>query len=423
MRAKIRASLTVLLLLLAGRAGAQFQYTPPGGPEEKPENRREALERDVAQARYHLGAVRIAPWAALRDVAYVRSLFTSSGQGAPSDLTATVGAGFHAYLHNTPKVIWTLGVLPEYVWWQREPARRRLNGQYQLGVQGYFNRLTIEARAGREQQLQIITPEVPVLASARADGGEVLVEVKVTHSVFAFASFAGTQETNLVDTEPDPLTRSLTLLDRKERVLRGGLRWQPRQEWSVALGVESTRADFERTALPRSNSGTSSLLQVHFRSHYAGFDFEIDDRSINAQHGADFVPFHKATGSAAFFLGTRTRLQGSIYGSRNLIYSLATDYAYLQDDRVGTALVVDLGFHASGRIFAEAGKDDYAAFSPAIPRRSDDVSSLGGQLNFDLGGQLIVGIQILRSRFNSNLPGGDRTFTSAGLTVNLFGGR
>src|SRR4029077_7398342 len=127
---------------------------PPGGPAEKPVSRREAIDSEVAQARYHLGVVRIAPWLELRDVAYVRSLFSSGVQSSPSDFTATVGAGFHAYLRNTPKVTWSLGVLPEYVWWQRKTERRRLNGHYKLGVQGYFNRLTVEASGGREQQLQ-----------------------------------------------------------------------------------------------------------------------------------------------------------------------------------------------------------------------------------------------------------------------------
>jgi hypothetical protein len=422
MRAKIRASLTVLLLLLAGRAGAQFQYTPPGGPEEKPESHKEAIEREVAQARYHLGVVRIAPWAVLRDMAYVRSLFASGVQRTPSDFTATVGAGFHAYLHNTPKVTWSLGVLPEYVWWRRETERRRVNGHYQLGVQGYFNRLTVEAKAGREQQLQIVTPEVPVLASARADGAEVLVEVEVTHSVYAFTSAAETQETNLVETEVDPLTRSLALLDRKERVLRGGLRWQPHREWWVALGVEGSRTDFGHIALPRSNSGTAPLLRIHFRNRYAGFDGEIDDRSLDAQRGADFVPLHKVTGNAAFLFGTK-RLGGSVYGSRNLVYALASGYAYLQDDRVGTALLMDFGFHSNGRLFAEAGKNEYTGFSPGIPRRADDVTSVGGELDFELGGRLVAGIQILRSRFNSNLPGEDRSFTSAGLTLKLLGTR
>jgi hypothetical protein len=422
MRAKIRASITVLLLLLAGRAGAQFQYTPPGGPAEKPVDRKAALERDVSQARYHLGAVRIAPRAVLHDVAYVRSLFNSAGESVPADLTASVGLGFHAYLRNTPKVTWTLGVLPEYVWWQRQTRRRRVNGHYQLGVQAYFNRLTVEATAGREQQLQIISPEVPVLASARADGANLLVEIELTHSLFAFTSAGETKDTNLVETEPDPLTRSLVLLNRRERLLRGGLRWQPHDHWWIALGVESSRADFERTSLPRSNSGTSGLLQVHWQGHYVGFDGEIDNRSLEAQHGAAFVPLHKVTGNAAVILGTRNRLGGSIYTSRNLFYSLSSGYAYLEDDRVGAALLFNLGFRAGSRLFVETGKNRYTAFSPDIPRRSDDVFSVGGQIDYQLVRHVTLGIQVLRSRFNSNLPGEDRTFTSAGLTLNLLGG-
>ncbi|MFY9821551.1 MAG: hypothetical protein WAM82_09215 [Thermoanaerobaculia bacterium] len=420
MRAKIRASSIVLLLLMAGRAGAQFQYTPPGGPEEKPASRRETTESEIAQTRYHLGAVRLAPWAVLRDIAYVRSLFSSGVQAPPNDFTATVGLGFHAYLHNTPKVIWSLGVLPEYVWWQKQAERRRVNGHYKLGLQAYFNRLTVEATAGREQQLQIVTPEVPVLASARADGAEVLVEVELAHTLFAFTSAAETQLTNLVESEVDPLTQSLALLDRKERLLRGGLRWQPRKDGWVALGVEGTRADFEHTALPRSNSGTAPLLQVHFRNRYTGFDGEVADRSLDARRGSDFVPFHQVTGNAGIFLGTK-RLGGSIYSSRNLSYALADGYAYLQDDRLGTSLFMDFGFHTSGRVFAETGRNEYTAFTPDIPHRVDDVSSVGGQLNFELGGRLVAGIQILRSRFNSNLPGDDRTFTSAGLTFKLVG--
>ncbi|HEY4590640.1 MAG TPA: hypothetical protein VII86_15545, partial [Thermoanaerobaculia bacterium] len=133
-----RASLTLILCLVAlsgaDRAGAQsiFEYTPPGGPEEKPESRQQELEHQVETARYHLGPVRVAPWATLRDIAYVRSLFTSSGVEQPADVTATVGAGFRAYLPNGAKATWIAQVLPEYVWWQKEVERRQLNGRYFL---------------------------------------------------------------------------------------------------------------------------------------------------------------------------------------------------------------------------------------------------------------------------------------------------
>lgn len=177
-RLKTRASMKVLRLaalglaafgLTAKSAGAQFlQYTPPGGPEVRPESRQDELKRELAEARYHLGPVRIAPWFSLHDIAYVQSVLTTGGEQLPNDLTATFGAGFRAYLHNGPKAIWTAQVLPEYVFWLHQTDRRQLDGRYQLGYNAYFNHLTVEAKAGREQLQQLVTPEVPVPVSSGA---------------------------------------------------------------------------------------------------------------------------------------------------------------------------------------------------------------------------------------------------------------
>jgi hypothetical protein len=103
------------------------------------------------------------------------------------------------------------------------------------------------------------------------------------------------------------------------------------------------------------------------------------------------------------------------------MYALAPGYAYLQDDRLGGALLVALGYRTRLRAFAEAGTNDYTAFAPTVPARSDDVSSYGTGLEFDVGRGVLVGLQALRSEFDSNLAGGDRTYTAAGLTVTLGG--
>ena len=126
MRLKIPAATTLVLLLMAGSAGAQFQYIPPGGPEEKPASRKEALDLELSRAHYRLGPVRVAPWASLHDVGYVRSLLTT-GRQLPADFTATAGAGFRAYVRNGPKVTWSAGVLPEYLWWRKQASRRRVD--------------------------------------------------------------------------------------------------------------------------------------------------------------------------------------------------------------------------------------------------------------------------------------------------------
>ena len=425
MRLKIRVSMTVILcflaLLQANNAGAQFlQYTPPGGPAEKPESRKEALEREVERARYHLGPVRVAPWASLHDIAFIRSLL-SDGQRPPSDVNATVGAGFRAYLRNGRKVTWTGQVLPEYVWWNQQSERRQLNGRYLLGFYGYFNRLTLEVRAGREQQQQVVTPEVPVPVSVRSEAGEILAELEVSKAIFAFAAASLTQQHNLVQDEPDPRTGELVLLDREERITRGGLRWRPSRRWSVALGAERSEVDFDRGALDRSNSGTSPVAEVSYLGRRLGFQVNAAARSLAARRGSDFVPYDKVTGKAAITLEPAGRLSGSLYASHDLVYSLFSSYAYLDDERVGVSAALGLGRRLQSRFFFERGTDTYTAFEAGTPRRQDDVTSYGASLKVTLTERLSLSLQGLRSEFVADTPGGDRSYTSVGTTIN-FGG-
>ncbi len=413
--------MTLILCLLAGEAGAQFlQYTPPGGPPEEAESRQKQIEKEVEEARFHLGVVRVTPWAALRDVAYVRNLF-ASGTTPPNDFTATAGLGFRAYLRNGPKATWRAQVLPEYVWWRKQTERRQLNGRYSLGFHGFFNRLTLEVQAGRQQQLQIVTPEVPVPVSSRVDGGEILTEVRLTGALFAFAAASVNQQDNLVDDVGDPRLEELKGLDREERILRTGLRWQPRTQWSVALGAERSQAEFDHDALDRSNSGTSPQAEIRFDGRRLHFQSNVAARSLEARRGAAFVPYDKVTGNAALALGTPRRLSATLYGSRGLVYALSSSYAYLDDERVGLALSLGLGRRLSSRLFAESGSNTYTAFEAGTPRRRDDVSSYGASLTFALPWNLGVGLQALRSEYDSDLPGADRTYTTVGTTVTLGG--
>jgi hypothetical protein len=425
MRLKIRASMTSILCLtallwMAGSAGAQFlQYTPPGGPQEPAESRREQLARELKEARYRLGPVRVAPWATLRDVAYTRSVF-STGEPLPNDLTATAGVGFRAYLRNGSKVTWTAQVLPEYVWWRRQSERRQLNGRYLLGVSGFFNHLTVELKAGRQQQVQIVSPEVPLPVSSRGDGGELLTELRLTGALSAFATVTVNRQNNVVDDTRDPLTGDLRLLDRDEQVVRTGLRWRPSDVWTVGLGAEHSRVDFLHGELDRSNSGTAPVAEVRLQGRLLGFEVDAAARSLRASRGSEFVPYDGVTGSAAVSLRSPVRLGGTLYASRNLEYSITPQYAYLLDERLGLALNLNLGQRAQSRLFAETGTNDYTPFT-GVQARNEDVYSYGGALEFNLRRGLVLGIQGVRTRFGSNLQAGDRSYTSVGATVRLTG--
>jgi hypothetical protein len=428
MRLNRRASTTLILCLTVlglktSGAGAQvlLQYTPPGGPQET-ESRREQLERELGEARYRLGPIHIAPWATLRDVSYVRGI-VFTGAPVPDDVTATAGAGFRAYLRNGPKATWTAQVLPEYVWWNRQTQRRQLNGRYSLGYSGFFNHLTLEVRAGRDQQQRIVTPEVLTPVSSRRDGAEILTELELSGAFSLFAAVSANRQNNLVEDVSDPDIANLRLLDRDERVERGGVRWRLNRRWSVALGGEHIAVDFtHQGTLDRSHSGAASVTEVRFKGNRIAFKADAAFRSLSASRGAEFVPFKGVTGGGALTLGERgKRVSGSLYSSRSLVYSLSPLYAYLIDQRLGAALLVGFGQRTLGRFFVEGGNNDYTAFAATTPRRREDVSSYGASLTVTLRRSLSLAIEGLRSQYDSNLPGGDRSYTSVGTTISLTG--
>jgi hypothetical protein len=427
MRFNKRVSIILVLCLTAigltaRSAGAQFlQYTPPGGPAERPESRREQLARELSEARYRLGPVRIAPWATLRDIAYVRSLFVTGQPRQPNDLTATAGAGFRAYLRNGAKATWAAEVLPEYVWWQRQTERRELNGRYSLGFYGYFNRLTVEARAGREQQQQLVTPELPVPVSSRRDGGELLTEIEISAAFSAFAATSFAHQNNLVEDLPSPDLARLSLLDRDERTFRGGVRWRSNPRWSVGVGAERSQVDFAHGSLDRSNAGTAPVVEARFAGRRLSVQVDAADRSLTARRGAAFVPYHQVTGSAAVTVGSQSRISATLYANRNLVYSLSPLYAYLEDERLGFSLNAALGRRSSARLFVEEGRNRYTAFAAGTFPRRDDVSSYGAVLTTTLNRRLTLGLQGVRSKFDSNLPGDDRSYTSVGATITIAG--
>src|SRR4051794_16010559 len=78
----------VLSILCSVAAGAQFnQYQALGRPQDGPETSETCLRGEIAEERYHLGPLRIAPGAGIKAVAYVRNPFDASGSDK-GDVTA-----------------------------------------------------------------------------------------------------------------------------------------------------------------------------------------------------------------------------------------------------------------------------------------------------------------------------------------------
>src|SRR5688500_4493103 len=141
-------SITALALLVAAPAAAQFsQYTAPGSLLQRSTSRKEQMERALENARWRLGPLRLSPWFAIRDAADVSDAFSGSsgdlaGQAEEDpDFTISLGAGLQGFVPFGSKTFFTFDALPQYVWWQEQEERRRLNGYYGAGLSAFFNRL------------------------------------------------------------------------------------------------------------------------------------------------------------------------------------------------------------------------------------------------------------------------------------------
>ncbi|HYU35365.1 MAG TPA: hypothetical protein VEW48_24700 [Thermoanaerobaculia bacterium] len=421
MRFKVRVWIGILSLLACSAKGQFLLFTPPGGPESRPETIEDRLDREIRQAPYHLGPVRIAPLVGFRDVAYVRDLFSNTTNSG-GDLTATLGAGARGYLHTGSKVIWVGQVLPEYVWWQKRADARRLNLSEGLEMVSLLNRLTVDAAASRIEQQRIVTPEVPELVDAATEVGRLDVELKLTSKLRPFVSARRTRQEGLVeDRHDDPLAQRIALLDRNDHVLRAGLHWIPRTGWIIGVGAERSRVDFDRAALDSSNEGTAPVLELTLDRPHIFFHTDLAARSLTATSGSRFVDYDGVTGSASVNVVPRSSFQVWLYANRELLYSVSPDYPYLQDERVGLALGSELGRRVVSRVFVETGDDKYTAFSPAAPERSDDLTAYGGSLRFTITETLALSLQATRLELASNQSGFNRSYTSGSLTFSLRG--
>jgi len=426
MRLLTRFVSSVLLLLVAVSAEAQFdQYTTPGGPAGRPADRKAELAKQVASARVKVGPLRVAPEISLKDVEYVKNLVGSAVSTTPSDFTATASGGVRAYLPTGPSVTWTGYALPEYVWWQKEAGRRQLGGLYGVGVDSFWNRLTVAARAVSAAQQQVLSAEVPTLVTARTDHVEGSADLRLTGAISAFASAQVLRQHALGNAVTDPVEPLLAELDREERVERAELRWRP-GTWLIGLGAERsdvTFADRQPGSVNRSNSGTAPVLELSRLHGRLGFDVDLAQRSLTATRGSAFVKFDKTTGHAVVSYEIARPLELFVYANRNLVYSLDPGYSYFDDLRHGASLHLSLGPRARLNVFGETGSLGYTAYLPGIPERHDDLVSFGGSFTFDVLRGAVLGVQGSRTRYNSNIQGDGRTLTLVGFTATFAGGR
>ena len=240
----------------------------PAGPQERPESRREELERELAEARYRLGPVRIAPWATLHDVAYVRSLVVTGEPAAERRHRHRRRSASAPTSATAPRPPGPPRCCPSTSGGSRQTERAAAQRPLLAGL---LRLLQPPHRGGAGGPRPAAADRHPRGAGA----GELPARRRRAPDRAASSPAPSrcsppsppTAQNNLVeDVCRSRASRNLRLLDRDERVERAGVRWRPEPAVVGRRWAASTRrsTSTHRGSLDRSNSGTAPVAEVRF---------------------------------------------------------------------------------------------------------------------------------------------------------------
>lgn len=353
-----------------------MQYTPPGTLGRPIVDRREALERAVAEARWRLGPVRVEPWIGLREVARVEQ--ESTDGESESDLTATAGAGLQLYLPVGSRTTLAVETLPEYVWWRERADDRRLAGRYSAGLFVHANRLALEMTGRSLDGDTSIGPELEARVPTEQRIGRAEIEVPIYGGIALF----GRGEVSSYEVDAADLAPAAEALERDETDLQTGLRWR-RGDFVIGAGAGRFSAEFGSAGATRDADGDALLAELGLARDKLGFQLAATAYELEAADGSSFEGFDDTLGQARVWWSPRDRFRWAVYGQERLTWSIEADRSYFVDRRLGTELALALGRRTGARAFFESGENRYSR-APGQESRVDDAESAGGGLDVEI---------------------------------------
>jgi hypothetical protein len=417
----IRGVQAAVLFLVAGAAAAQFpQYIAPGSLAVPTVEPRTSLEKSVGNAPWKAGPFRLQPYVVVRDLGYVDNVFPSGAR--VSDTTATAGLGIKAYLPLGNRVTLAAHVLPEYVWWRHFDQLRGWRHRAGVGAFAYFNRLSMELKYTDNDLLQYVSHEFDSPADITKNRLEFNGQVEFAGPFSLFAAASRDDWTYDDNGFGFAFPDQLEVLDRSEDTWRAGLRYTRRSGFAVGLGYEENEVSFDRARRDRSSEGEGYLVTVNHEGARLSIGADVVRRDIRETEGSQFRRFKAWTGSGRVSLRGQGRIGASVFGNRQVVYSLAQGTSYFVDQRLGASLDGRLGWRTNLRLFVESGDDEYEPLRGGSVVRIDDFDTIGAELQLKLRETSTFLAGITRTEYDSNLDRFDRELTTFRATLNLGGG-
>jgi hypothetical protein len=372
-----------VLVLIATPAFPQFsQYNAPGSLGVAQIPVKDRLKKAMESARWKLGPLRLAPWAALSDITYQDDVYGTPDHKV-SDYTATLGFGLHGYLSRGEKLILGLYALPEYVYWKDLENRRVLNYRYGFGLYAYLNRLTVEVTGSSNRLQQNLSTEFerPVNVGDRRAG--VALDLRLSGKLSFFADGSIDSWRHRRQDLPEDASFDLRHFDRDETIERGGLRYKLTERANIDVGYQSVKSEFRQPGRDRSSSGKGPMLRVSL----VGPTFELEASAAQIKleplAGSQFVPYDRTLGLARITWRSSPRSSLSLYTHRGIGYSIGAD-PYFQEGRDGVGFAMPLGWRGDFRAFYERVRRSYVAPDGSGTSTRDHFPAYGGSVSFEI---------------------------------------
>jgi hypothetical protein len=219
-----------------------------------------------------------------------------------------------------------------------------------------------------------------------------------------------------------PVGLGLLLLERRENVIRGGLRYRFENGLTLGAGLEHSDADFLRSVGDRSNEGNAPLVELTYPHARFQADVSVAFRSLEPKEGSLFREFDGTTGRFLFNWKPGSRLEYQLYGRRNLVYTISPRAAYFVDERFGVGVTAPLSWRIRARAFGEWGDNSYVMTDPSAEAQVDDVTAYGGSVGIQLGRGMELVVGVSKVSYDSNFPGSNRSIFRLTTSISMGGG-
>src|SRR5450432_1481642 len=413
----------VALCLVSSPALAQL--TNDTVPAERTVPRKEQIESEMG-SRFHLGPVRLLPQISIVGPTYDDNALGASGdEKKVSDWSATVSAGLGILIPLGKKVYLRGTLLPQYIWYDRLAERRQWGGTYGGSMYGFFNRLSFEADYKTQISPTYVNNEIQTQVLGDSQDGTFKTEVDVggPWSVYANAEYQRNAYRPLGAPTP-AIEGVLSLLDRTEGAVRGGLRYKLTSYFYVGIGAEGTRTEFSEDPLRSNNETTALLVSIHYDRPRLFVNFSGGYRVGHPIADSWFQEFSSFTGSGYVTYELVRNLDFNVYGQRIISYGFFPDNPYYFSSVGGGGLTLHIGQRLSINAYGGYGTNNYPVpiASAGDVLRVDKVTLYGGGLSLQLSKSVSLTAQVLNTDYNSNIAAFDRSvlrFTT-GFVIGLL---